>query len=1089
MKIKLTGGWGSLLSRPLRMLMRILILLCCTTVFSLTPKDLFSQSTKITVDKDQQVSVEEVFEMITKQTKYSFMYPSKMFKDYPKVNLKKGKIQMDKLINQSLAFGNINIVLTANNGIIIQERDQVMQFNISGTITDSNGEPIPGATVLIKGTRRGVSTDFDGKFSILVNDPANVLVISSIGFKGHEITVGNQRVFTIVLEESVSELGEVVVNAGYYSVKKKERTGNIAKVTAEEIELQPVVSPIEALQGRMAGVEIVQSGKGPGAAPTIRIRGTNSLRAEGNMPLYIIDGMPINSTPLETSSVNSSVGLDPLNTMDMSNIQSIEVLKDADATAIYGSRGANGVILITTKNGRGLNKEVQIEARAYSGFSRAAGSMNLMNTEQYLALRRQAFENSQEEMTESNAFDLLFWDQDRYTDWEEEFMGGTSMVNNINLSASGGNGTTSFRITSSYYKEGTIFPGEMDYRKVTGGLNIHHRSNNKKLSIDFSANYGVDTNNSKGATVNFAIEARGLPPNAPPVFNPDGTLHWEEWTAVGWINPLEGYFNTTKSNTNSLISSLGVSYEVIEGLKFKTSMGYNRLNNREVLKMPLRSYNPATWESQVHRSAHRAAERSSWIIEPQVLYDQSFGKFSINTILGATVQQNESYNENFQASGYISESLIGSLGAAAEIINADSRNTQYKYAALFARMGFNWNKKYFVNLTGRRDGSSRFGPGKQWGDFGAIGAAWIFTEEDFVKSALPFLSFGKIRGSFGTTGNDQIGDYGFMDTYQPTNAAGGLVPTQLTNPVFSWETNKKLEIGTETGFLRDRIYLSASWYRNRSSNQLVGYQLPGMTGFESIQANLPATVQNKGWEFEVTTLNFDSKNFRWQTSINLSRSRNELLDYPDIDQSSYANTYRIGYPLNIDLLYRYLGIDPDTGFYQVADINGDERFDYEDEVEIRDRTRDYFGGLQNSINYKGFSAQFLIEFVSQDGVFNPGRPGNLRNAHISILESLEEGSYLQMPSTLTASSTAYSRAVNTDLFTVDASYIRMRNIAIGYDLPGSVLESLGLNSLRLFVNGQNLFTISGYNGNNPDSSSAIGQPSLRTITMGAQINF
>lgn len=1075
--------------RPLQMLMRIFILLCCTTVFSLTPKDLFSQSTKITVEKDQQVSVEEVFEMITKQTKYSFMYPSQLFKDYPKVELKKGKIQMDKLINLSLAFGDINIVLTANNGIIIQERNQIIQFNVSGIITDVNGVPIPGATVLIKGTSRGVSTDIDGQFSILVNAPANVLVISSIGFKSQEMTVGNQRVFNIILEESVSELGEVIVNAGYYSVKKKERTGNIAKVTAEEIELQPVVNPIEALQGRMAGVEIVQRGRGPGAAPAIRIRGTNSLRAEGNMPLYIIDGVPVNSSPLETNSVNFGVGLDPLNTMDMSNIQSIEVLKDADATAIYGSRGANGVILITTKNGQGLNNEVQIEARAYSGFSRATGSMNLMNTEQYLALRRQAFENSQEEMTESNAFDLLLWGQNRYTDWEKEFLGGTSTVNNINISASGGNATTSFRINGSYYKEGTIYPGEMDYNKVTGGLNVHHQSKNQKLSIDFSANYGVDINNSKGSSLSFAQEAKRLPPNAPAVFNLDGTLHWDEWAAVGWINPLEGFFNTTKSKTRSLISSLGVTYELLSGLNFRTNLGYNQLMNREVLKMPLRSYNPATWESDVHRSSHGTVERNSWIVEPQLLYDQVFGKMELNAILGATLQQNENYNESFQASGFISESLIGSLGAATEIRNANSQNTQYKYAALFARIGLNWSKKYFVNLTGRRDGSSRFGPGKQWGNFGAIGAAWIFTEEDFVKNTLPFLSFGKIRGSFGTTGNDQIGDYGFMDTYEPTNAAGGLVPTQLTNPIFSWETNKKMEVGLETGFLRNRIHIAASWYRNRSSNQLVGYQLPGMTGFQSIQANLPATVQNKGWEFELTTLNADSNDFRWQTSINLSRSRNELLEYPDMDQSSYANTYRVGYPLNIDLLYRYTGLDQETGFYQVADVNEDERLDYEDEVEIRDRTRDYFGGLHNRINYKGFSAQFLIEFVSQDGVFNPGRPGNLGNAHIAILESLEDGSYLQNPSTSTASRVAYTNAVNTNLFTVDASYIRMRTISLGYDLPNTVLGSLGLNSLRLFVNGQNLFTITGYNGNNPDLSSAIGQPSIRTITFGVQINF
>lgn len=1089
MKIKLTGGWGSLLSRPLRMLMRIFILLCCTTVFSLTPKDLFSQSTKITVDKDQQVSVEEVFEMITKQTKYSFMYPSQLFEDYPKVELKKGKIPMDKLINQSLAYGDINIVLTANNGILIKEIDQVVQFIVSGTITDVDGIPITGATVLIKGTRRGVSTDIDGKFSILVNDPAHVLVISSIGFKSQEITVGNQRDFNIVLKESVSELGEVIVNAGYYSVKEKERTGNIAKVTAEQIALQPVVSPIESLQGRMAGVEIVQDGRGPGAAPTIRIRGINSLRTDGNLPLYIIDGVPVNSTPIETNNVNSYVDLDPLSTMNLGNIESIEVLKDADATAIYGSRGANGVILITTKKGIGLNQETEIEAQFYTGFSTASGSLDLMDTEQYLNLRRQGFEQDQEEMTASNAYDLLLWDQNRYTDWEEYLMGGTSTTSSVNVAASGGNSTTSFRLGGSYYKEGTIYLADMDYTKLTGSINLHHKSKNNKFNINLSANYGVDTNNSLGLSSNFVSNARNLPPNAPVLFNEDGSLNWEDWALAGLDNPLAGYHNVSETKTNNLVSSLVLSYELFDGLQLKTNLGFNQLNNREVVDIPLRSTNPANWDSGSNRSLHTKTERSLWIVEPQINYTNVWNEHQLNIILGGTVQQSEDYSESLTAAGYVSEALIGNLGAAGSFQNVRQLMIDYKYAALFARVGYNYKGTYFLNLTGRRDGSSRFGPGKQWGDFGAIGAAWIFTEEDVVQHTVPFLSFGKLRGSYGTTGNDQIGDYGFMNTYEATNASGGLLPTQLTNPDYSWETNKKLEFAMELGFFNDRIHLSGSWYKNRSSNQLVGYQLPGMTGFETIQANLPATVENRGLELEMSTLNILSKDFRWQTSINFSRSRNELIEYPDLDQSSYANTYRVGHPLSLVLLYRYTGLDPVTGYYTVEDINEDGTYDYRDFVEVRDQTRDFYGGINNTFSFKGFSMQFLLEFVSQNGIFNPGIPGRIGNAHRSILEALDEATYLQRPSVSSQATRANSLVYTTDLFTVDASYMRMKTFTLGYDLPDTILEKLGMNQFKLFLNGQNLFTISGFNGNNPALPSGLSSPALRTIALGAQINF
>ncbi len=958
----------------------------------------------------------------------------------------------------------------------------LQQQEVSGVVEDQNGLPIPGVTVTVKNTNRGTVTNLDGAYNIIA--PANgTLVFSYIGFKTVEIPVDNNEEISIQLEEDVSALGEVKINAGYYNTTERERTGNISRVTAEEIELQPVVSPIQALAGRMAGVEVTSGGSHPGMAPTIKIRGTNSLREEGNYPLYIIDGVPINSTPVESNSLMSSAGIDPLNNLDVSNIESIEVLKDADATAIYGSRGANGVILITTKKGREIGTSVK--ARFYTGMATVPNRWDLLNTEEYLEIRRAAFENDGVEPTERNAYDLLLWDQDRYTDWQEFLYGGTSETTNANITFSGGNETTSFRFGSSYYTQGTVYPGDYDYRKVTGNLNLNHRSGDNKFNLSLSLNYGVDTNNLVG-NVGFNATTAFLPPNAPEIFNNDGSLAWEEWGVAGLDNPLEGYFNTSNTQTNNFISNLTLSYEIFPALRFKTSMGYSYYDSKEMRKQPSQSYNPA--DETPNNSSHLSAGRKSWILEPQILFEKSFNNLKIDAIVGATFQENIQNQEGFRATGYASEALIGNIAAAESIINARRESAEYKYAALFSRIGINWDRKYYINLTGRRDGSSRFGPNNRFANFGAVGTAWIFTEENFIKEKLPFLSFGKLRGSYGTTGNDQIGDYGYLNAYEATDGPGGLYPTGLANPNYSWEVNKKLEVGLEIGLFEERIRAGFSRYRNRSSNQLVGYPLPEITGFTSVQANLPATVENSGWEFEFSSLNIDSKEFRWQTSLNVSLPKNELVNYPDIDQSSYANTYRVGYPLNISLLFDYTGLDPETGFYTVRDVNEDGSFDYQDRIIIQDLNRELFGGINNSFSFKNFNLQFLWEFVMQEGLQTSFDGGTVGNSRSVALATLAGESVYQKISQSAQARTAYGYAINTSIPVEDASFVRLKTITLNYNLPKAFTRKFGMENWRLFLHGQNLLTFSEYSGMDPErTSSGIGN--LRTISAGLEINF
>ncbi|MDO6602798.1 SusC/RagA family TonB-linked outer membrane protein [Arenibacter palladensis] len=965
------------------------------------------------------------------------------------------------------------------------------QYQISGTVTDSYG-PMPGVHVLIKGTNIGTFTDNEGEYFLLVSNK-DILVFSYLGFHTRELPVMGRTIMDVQMQSEVTELQEVEVNAGYYTVKEKERTGSISRVTAAEIELQPIVSPLEALQGRMAGVEVVQQNGVPGSAPIIRIRGQNSLRREGNYPLYIIDGVPIISTPITGGSNMYSDGIDPLSTLNLSNIQSIEVLKDADATAIYGSRGANGVVLITTKKGTGYDKKTVVEARWYSGLGTVSNKMELLDTQQYLSIRRTALENDGREANETSDYDLLLWDQNRYTDWQEELFGGTSTITDVNISASGGNATTSFRLGGSYHREDMVFPGDQDYNKITGGLNLNHLSENKKFGLDLAINYGKDISGVMANSSNFIRTAFSLPPNAPSLYNDDGSVHWDEWTYSAWDNPIAGIVHRKAMDEGyNLLANLGLSYQLFSDLTFKLNTGYTHLDREYRAFLSKDQYNPEAQESAEHSSIATQRDRKSWILEPQLVYTKKVGNGTIDGLLGATFQQSKNMTLSILGTGYISESLLGDLSAA-ESANVDiDEITEYKYNALFARLGYNYQRKYFLNLTGRRDGSSRFGPNKRFANFWAVGGAWIFSEEMAVQHQRSFLSFGKLRASYGTTGNDQIADYGYLDAYEATPGPNGLYPTQLTNPDYSWEENKKLEVATELGFIKDRIHLALGWYRNRSSNQLVGYPLPATTGFNTVQANLPATVENRGWELELSTVNLRDKELIWQTTFNISFPQNKLIRYPDIDQSSYANRYRVGHPLNIGLLYQYNGVDPETGLYSVVDVNGDERYDYEDRKVIKHLGRQYFGGVGNNLSYKELSFSFLCEFVKQNGYPNyMGLPGQKNVQTAAFYNNWQNGNNPDIQNV----SESYNASLAYDLFyqsgqsLTDASYIRLKTVSLSYDLPNRPLKKIGLNGCKIFVQAQNLLTITGYKGLNVAFPGGNSIPSLRTITIGAQFNL
>ncbi|WP_128763347.1 SusC/RagA family TonB-linked outer membrane protein [Leeuwenhoekiella aestuarii] len=967
-----------------------------------------------------------------------------------------------------------------------------LQNQVTGRITDTNDHPIPGVSISLTNSNIGTQTDMDGEFSIYAT-PQDTLRISYIGFKSLLLPVGNQTSFRITLQQDITDLGEVTINAGYYNTTRMEQTGSIARVTAEEIERQPVTNPLAALQGRMAGVSIVQRSGVPGNAPSIQIRGQNSLRNSfgdsGNLPLYIIDGVPIDSAPLNSFSGLTDAntgGIDPLNTLNPANIESIEVLKDADATAIYGSRGANGVILINTKKGTGGKQKTRINTQVYTGAGTVPRKLDLIKTADYISLRQEAFANDGATPTESNAPDLLLWDTDRYTDWQETLFGGTAATTGVNLGVSGGSALTYYNLGVGYQHETSVFPGDFNYNKLTANLSLNHRSSDERFKLQLSTSFGSDRNQQFDGS-GFVSSALTLAPNAPALYTDTGELNWEN---SSWSNPLATFCRESEARVQQLISNLSLSYAITPELEARLSAGYTLLTSEELVEQPIRFYDPALWANARSRSLHITAGRQSWIVEPQLNYRNTWGRFNLDALAGSTFQHRKNTALNIVGTGYANDQLLGNLAAAEQLSATDNTTQEYAYAAAFGRIGINYARKYYLNLTGRRDGSSRFGPSRRFASFGAVGGAWILSEEYWLQSLKTFLFFAKLRGSYGSAGSDQIGDYGYLDTYSATPGGGGLYPTQLTNPIYSWERNRKLELALELGFLNDKLRFNTSWYRNRSSNQLVGYNLPAITGFTSVQANLDATVENTGWEFEAAT-HLHSGRFNWQASLNVSIPQNRLVSFPGLEESSYATMYRVGEPLNIQRLYRFTGVNPETGLYTIEDVNEDGVYNFDDRMVAKDLTRRLFGGFRNQFTYGRLSLDFLWEFVVQDGqqfftTTPPGRLGAiLQEDYDRRWQNSGDEAGVQKPSQGIAALIANSRFRSSDGIYTNTSFFRLRTLGLSYELPA---EMLGINSCVVFLQGQNLLTLTAYRGLDPQSPGTT-LPALRMLTAGLKLNF
>src|SRR5690606_15145240 len=637
--------------------------------------------------------------------------------------------------------------------------------------------------VVGKGTTGGTRTDIQGKYSIHAQI-GDILVFSFIGYAKVERAVSETPIVNVTLQEDIRSLEEVTINAGYYATTKESQTGSIAKITFEQIEKQPVSNPLAALQARVPGLEIVQMNGVPGGNFQVRIRGTNSI-SNGNDPLYIIDGVPFFSTSLSDRSTSfqlypDGMGYSPLNVINPSDIESIEILKDADATAIYGSRGANGVILITTKKGR--KGVARVNANAYMGFAKIPRKIDLLKTDQYLQMRREGFANDGTTPNTTNAPDLLLWDSLRYTDWQDVLIGETARLSDIQLSISGGGDQITFLMGAGYHRESTVITGNYSDQRISGHINLSSISHNEKLKSSTSVNYSSGIADLiKLDLTNIALT---LPPNAPELYDERGNLNWGPGT---FLNPLSNLEREYDALTSNLIANSTISYSISRDFELRSSFGFTTVTRDEMAIIPKSAYNPAVAQNLQSQLQLASISFRNWIIEPQLNWTHRRANSRIEALIGTTFLDQKSEGVAQLGRGFVDDALIRDIMAASTHSVSRSDFAHYRYNALFARIYYSWEDKYLINVTGRRDGSSRFGPGRQFANFGAIGVAWVFSKEGFVNRSLSFLSFGKLRASYGLTGNDQLSDYEYLDTYTTSGTYQGtatLAPVRLSNPEF-----------------------------------------------------------------------------------------------------------------------------------------------------------------------------------------------------------------------------------------------------------------------------------------------------------------
>jgi TonB-linked SusC/RagA family outer membrane protein len=1014
----------------------------------------------------------------------------------------------------------IYIVAIAFSSPLFAQQESI---KIEGRVIDEKTQkPVIGASVSLANEKLISVTDVDGYFLLHTHSLPAILSVKYLGYKPQEIDIYEySEPLTIFFREDLNTLNEIVV-VGYGTQKRRELTGSIASIPADALKAVPVASVDNALQGAVAGVQVSQISGQPGGRVSIRVRGAGSIQG-GNEPLYVVDGFPFYNETLSAGTLSGS-DINPLASINPGDIESIDILKDAAATAIYGSRGANGVVIITTKQGKSEKNSITYDFSI--GVQSLRKKIDLLNAHDFAILRNDALYDAyptrpggQYQYKTPEEIALL----GEGTDWQDAAF-RSAQVQNHQLSITGGSEKTQYAISGNYYNQEGIITNT-DFQRLSGRVNIYSQVYSK-LKVGLNLNTGHTKSNV--APSGIVSNLLTMPPTAT-IYEPDGSYTLQNPFENIFSNPIASLHEQKNKHAGyQLMSSIYGEYSFIKDLTLKVLFGANVNNNKEYNYVPGIIYEGVSKKGAAslgHVSSY------SWLNENTLSYAQSYkDKHFFNFLLGFT--QQESRRENFRAgaSNFINDYLLyNSLGSGSVTTKPSSDVEASQLLSYLGRINYNWGNKYFLSVSLRGDGSSRFGKTKKWGYFPSAGASWLVSDEAFFKPLNPLVDNLKIRLSYGKTGNQEIGSYqshailssiGYMFGGE---AVTGFRPNQLGNDNLGWETTHQTDVGVDISLFKSRLTLIVDTYIKRTTDLLLDVQIPWTTGFGSLLQNY-GSVENRGWEFAVSTQNLRGK-FSWNTAFNLSLNRNKVLEIgssgSEIVGSAQYNSgnflVKVGEPLGT--IYgcvtdgilqtgeettkgKYTGnATPKAGDRLYKDVSGNGSFTTaEDRTIIGSAQPDFIFGLTNSFQYKDLALSFVIQgSVGNDVINNNRQTLELFNGQQNAAGSARDRWTPDNPSTAIPRAKLDPAPVFSDRYVEDGTFVRLKNVNLSYSLPKNALRAIKLSHVRLHITGHNLLTFTRYTGFDPEVTSSNNTtnqgydsgiyPVARSVSAGINVTF
>lgn len=1033
---------------------------------------------------------------------------------------------------------------------VIKVDANVIQTQVSGTVSDQDGLPLAGANVVEKGTTNGTVSDFDGNYDITVGSSDAILVISYIGYLRKEVAFNDQNTIDIMLEEDQQRLDEVVV-VGYGTQEKRKLTGAISSLETKTISQNINADPVTSLQGQAAGVQVTQSSGQPGGAIRVRVRGSASLLSGGD-PLVVVDGIPIITS---TFGSNPNDGISGLAEINPNDIESMEILKDGAAAAIYGSRAANGVILITTKRGKPGKSTLSLDFQ--TGINAPSNKIDLLNSNELRAVNRRAWENTVFSGTGPEEFFPIPRDVDGYQGFNEEVAANTDVdwleqvlrdgiFRDLSLSATTGSEKTTAFMSLGYRDEEGIEIGR-DFTRANARLNIGHKATDN-LDVGMNVSLSYVRRNNPGGHFGTA-QSSALPffpiyrPNEPDVlFNGFN----ENSNEVG-TNPIffRNNYNDLTTTYRS-ISNIFANYEILPGLDLRSEWGIDYQNNVNDSKRSAALY-PASIGSQGGNGQTNTRRFSAiaWNTNNTLNYSKSFNNtHNLDVLIGSSI-----LNQDNQGQTFVFEGLtFPSLPIATTYDRTSNSISQFRFISFFSRLNYDYEGKYLAQLSVRRDGSSRFGPGNRYGNFGGASLGWVFSEEKFINEN-GALNFGKLRASYGTVGNAELPSNFLSISLADVNDSEigyaqfrGVAFGRIGNENLSWETTKQFNVGLNLGLFDNRVDITMDYYDKLSEDLLLESRLANSTGYldRNYVFNV-GSIRNTGFEFGINTRNIETTDFTWTSSFNIAHNigKIEQLTPPVNADDTKIKTFNTGDVQLVEggnfgsyFLPIWAGVDPTTGNELIKEVDqvylqetgiarltgnvldaealGEGNLNNHRMV-LQDKTAvpDFFGGFNNSFNYKGLSLDVLFYFQFGNYILDQGErqqsyPGEQRSLRGNMIEGLglPFGEFSQ---TDPLNYESRISGANTTRFLHDASFVRLRNLRLGYDFRDLLLGPEGrIPNLNVYISGQNLLTFTKFPGWDPEVFSGGGDqqrsnagpgsigfnlPQARTIAIGLNIGF